>query len=237
MPTTDKEIIIKLAGGLIVSCQAFDYEPLYGEETIAKLAKAAEIGGAVAIRANGPSNIRAIKKNVALPIMGINKIIPPDYDKIRDAIITPSLAAATEIICEGIDIIAVDCTLRNNRQEKDIKCLIDSIREVTSVPIMGEISTLEEGILVENIGCDIVSTTIAGYTPYSRHIEEPDYKLVGELVNHLSIPVNAEGRYNTPESVGIALKIGAWAVTVGSAITRPQFITKSFVKATKGIVR
>lgn len=89
-----KELLEQLRGGLVVSCQAFDYEPFYGAEMMAKMAVSAKLGGAAAIRASWPENIRAIKKEVDLPIFGINKIMPEVYDKFRDVIITPTLTSA-----------------------------------------------------------------------------------------------------------------------------------------------
>jgi N-acylglucosamine-6-phosphate 2-epimerase len=40
-----------------------------------------------------------------------------------------------------------------------------------------------------------------------------------------------EGRVWTPEDAARALELGAHAVVVGSAITRPQLITKRFAEA------
>lgn len=223
-----------LTGGLIVSCQAFPHEPLYGGDTMVKLAVAAEQGGACAIRANSPEIIKAIKEKVSVPVFGIYKLIPENYDKVRDIVITPNLDAAKAIVEAGADIIAVDCTLREGRTKEDIISLIHSYQEWIHVPIMGEVSTLEEGYIVEEAGCQIVSTTIAGYTPYSRHLSEPDYELVKELCTHTKLYVNAEGRISTPEQAKKAFACGAWAVTVGSAITRPKVITERFINEIKG---
>ena len=60
-------------GKLIVSCQALEDEPLHGAEVMAKMALAAKIGGAAAIRANGPADISAIKQRVDLPVIGLYK--------------------------------------------------------------------------------------------------------------------------------------------------------------------
>jgi len=62
----------------------------------------------------------------------------------------------------------------------------------------------------------------------------PDYELLDLLIHTVNIPVIAEGRFNTPEAAGRALELGAYAVVVGSAITRPQMITRWFVDAIKG---
>ncbi len=215
---------------LIVSCQAFPDEPLYGIETMLKLAKAAQLGGAKALRLNGPQTIEAIKKEVPLPIFGINKILPKDYNKKRDVIITPTLEAAKEIIDAGSDIIALDCTLRENRTKEDILSLIKSIKAISDVYIMGEVSTFEEGLIVEEAGCEIISTTISGYTEYSKEMMEPDFELIKELAQKTQCLINAEGRFHCPEDVIKAFDLGAWTVTVGSAITRPHFITKQYIE-------
>ena len=55
------EIAGRLRGGLIVSCQALPNEPLFGAEIMARLAVAAQAGGAVGIRANSPADIAAIR--------------------------------------------------------------------------------------------------------------------------------------------------------------------------------
>ncbi|MGN1344858.1 MAG: N-acetylmannosamine-6-phosphate 2-epimerase [Traorella sp.] len=223
----------KLRGGLIVSCQAFPDEPLYGDDIMVKLAIAAELGGATAIRANGPNVIRKIKEKVKIPVFGIYKLLPKNYNKMTDIIITPNIKAAKEIIEAGSDVIAVDCTLREGRTKEQIIELIKSYKAITDIPIMGEVSTLEEGYIVKEAGCEIVSTTIAGYTPYSRHISEPDYELIKELKEHTGLYVMAEGRISTPSEAKKAFESGAWAVTIGSAITRPQRITENFIKAMK----
>ena len=44
----------------------------------------------------------------------------------------------------------------------------------------------------------------------------------------------AEGRIRTPQQAATALARGAWAVTVGSAITRVEHVTGWFVDALEG---
>lgn len=229
----NKDLIKQLSGGLVVSCQAFTYEPLYSVDIMARLAISAEQGGACAVRACWPENVAAIRKAVKLPIFGINKLIPADYDKERDVIITPTLDAARAVYYAGADIIAVDCTVRSGRTPDDVRRLVRSIKDDLDVYVMAEIATLEEGIAAESYGADIISTTEAGYTVYSRHMDDPDYELVEGLVKNTKLPINAEGRFETPEQCRRAFDIGAWVVTVGSAITRPHVITRRFVKALK----
>ena len=59
--------------------------------------------------------------------------------------------------------------------------------------------------------------------------EGPDLKLLETLARRLSVPVVAEGRYNTPALVRQAFGAGAHAVVVGTMITNPREITRMFV--------
>ncbi|SKC35737.1 N-acetylmannosamine-6-phosphate 2-epimerase [Maledivibacter halophilus] len=227
-----KKILNKLRNGLIVSCQAFENEPLYGSEIMAKMAKSADIGGAVGLRACWPQDIRAIKKVTNLPIVGINKVVTKDTDLIEDIIITPTFEAAKSIYEAGADIIALDCTNRK-REGLSVKELIYKIKNELNVLVMADISNLEEGINAAKYGADIISTTLSGYTKYSPQIKKPDYRLLEELVDKIDKPINAEGRYWSPEEMIKAFEKGAWMITIGGAITRPHLITKRFSDALK----
>jgi N-acylglucosamine-6-phosphate 2-epimerase len=50
-------------------------------------------------------------------------------------------------------------------------------------------------------------------------------------VKNADKPVIMEGKIWRPEEVSRAFQLGAYAVVVGSAITRPQLITRRFVQA------
>jgi len=100
------------------------------------------------------------------------------------------------------------------------------------IVLMADISTFEEGIMNANLGADILSTTLSGYTTYSEtNSTEPDFELVAKLANAVDIPVILEGRVWTPEEVKKAFDCGAHSVVIGSAVTRPQLITRRFIKA------
>ena len=220
-------IVEKLKGGLIVSCQAYTGDPLYGSGIMAAMAKAAEIGGAVGIRANGTSDIKEIKKVTTLPIIGIYK--DNSYDS--EIYITPTLKEVEEVFMAGADMIAIDATDRLRPDRISLNDFIKEIKVRTKMPIMADVSTLQEGINAQKAGAAIVSTTLSGYTNYTKKQDGPDFDLLIQLVAHLSIPVILEGRVNRPEEAKEALKIGAFSVVVGSAITRPRMITARFVKA------
>ena len=59
---TIEEIKKTIRGGLIVSCQALDNEPMHSSFMMGRFAKAAAEGGAVGIRANTAEDIKEIKK-------------------------------------------------------------------------------------------------------------------------------------------------------------------------------
>jgi N-acylglucosamine-6-phosphate 2-epimerase len=225
-------LIDSLSGGLIVSCQALPDEPLFGAQPMAAMARAAAMGGAIGIRANGPQDIAAIRRAVGLLIIGLFKEDIPGCD-VR---ITPTLAHADQIASAGADIIAIDATRRARPGNISIKDMIDHIHTNIGKPVLADISTLEEGLVAVESGADFVATTLSGYTSYTSSQPGPDFILIEQLVTHfkpLGIPVIAEGRISTPHEAAHALALGAHAVVVGSAITRPQWITAQFFSAIK----
>lgn len=212
-------------GKLIVSCQALADEPLHGAEVMAKMAMAAKIGGAAAIRANGPADIRAIKKAVDLPLIGLYK------QGDSGVYITPTFDAAAEIAEAGADVIALDCSNRPRPDGARIEDLLARIRRELNVPIFADVSMLGEARAAAEAGAAMAAPTLSGYTKNSRAQAGPDFDLLANMIATLSIPVIAEGRIHTPEQARRALDMGAWAVVVGSAITRPRTITARFARA------
>lgn len=220
--------LAQLKGNLIVSCQALETEPLHSSLIMSKMALAAKEGGAKGIRANSVADINAIKEEVDLPVIGIIKRDYPD----SPVYITATKREVTELLTTEAEIIALDGTKQVRPHNEQLADLVGLIHEGGRLA-MADVSTLEEAIAAEKIGFDIVSTTLAGYTPYSRKTEEPDFDLLAAVVKSVKIPVIMEGHTYLPEHVTEALKIGAYSVVVGSIITRPQLITERYVKATR----
>lgn len=221
-------IMEKLRGGLIVSCQARGENPLSGPQYMVPMARAAYLGGAAGIRAEGPEDVRAISRVVPLPIIGLYKVVYPD----SPVYITPTLREVEAIIGAGAHIVAVDATNRPRPQTNSPASLTDLVAYIHAAGrlALADISTLDEAKTAAGLGFDMVATTLSGFTPYSRHTEEPDVDLVQEISKGCAVPVIAEGRYWRPEEAVRALKAGAHAVVVGTAITNPLLITARFVR-------
>ncbi|ASA22527.1 N-acetylmannosamine-6-phosphate 2-epimerase [Paenibacillus donghaensis] len=219
-------VIEQLRGQLIVSCQAYPGEALYGSHLMTAMANAARDGGAAAIRANSPQDVAAIKEGCGLPVIGIWKKNYPD----SDVYITPCLADAELLFAAGADIVAVDATSRPRPRAETLAGVVQAIHSRPGRLLMADISTLEEGLAAQALGFDLLSTTLSGYTPYSRQSEEPDLDLLARLSAAVSIPVIAEGRIHSPQLAAAALAAGAYAVVVGTTITRPHTITEQFVQ-------
>lgn len=215
---------MKLKKGLIVSCQARVDNPLHGPHFMGAMALAARDGGAVAIRANGPADIAAVKA-AGLPVIGIHKVFSDQYP----VYITPDFAAAEAIVAAGAEIVALDCTPRPRAGEPpDI--LIRRIRDELGAEVFADTSTLDEGLAAAESGATYIATTLSGYTEATQPKPElPDLKLIEALASRLSVPVIAEGRYNSPDLVRQAFEAGAYAVVVGTMITNPREITRMFV--------
>lgn len=223
-------LISGLQGGLIVSCQAAPTDPLYGPHHMAAMACAAQIGGAVGIRANGPADIQAIKAATPLPVIGIVKQEYPG----SSVYITPTLAEVAQVVAAGAEIIAIQLTDQARPDGMTNAALIAAVRQsYPDLLVMADISTLAEGLAAAALGVDLVATTLSGYTPYSRQLAGPDLALIAELASRISQPVIAEGRISTPAEARAALEAGAHAVVVGTAITRPQTVTSWFVDELK----
>ena len=215
--------------GLIVSCQAAPGDALHGSELMARMALAAARGGAVAIRAEGPADVAAIRAAVALPVIGIRKRLYP-----RSPVsITPTFADAREVAGAGAAAIAVDGTGRRRPGDETLAALIERIHRELALPVLADVSTLDEGRRAADAGADAVATTLAGHVAHDPAAAEADpaVALVGQLVAALAVPVVAEGRYRTPAEAERAIAEGAYAVVVGTAITRPEAIAGAFARA------
>ena len=228
----DRNTILDLIKGrLIVSCQALDYEPLHSSFIMGRMAKAAKEGGAGGIRANTPEDVTEIKKVVDLPVIGLYK---KDYID-SEVYITPTMVEIEQMIACGCEIVAMDATDRLHPNDMILDEVFSRARKTFhSQLFMADCSTYEECIHAQEIGFDIVGTTMRSYTSYTKGIRIPDFDLFKKLKEKLRVPFIAEGGIWDPSEARQAIECGAFAVVVGSAITRPQLITKRYADAVSG---
>lgn len=219
-----------LRGELIVSCQALPEEPLHSSYIMSKMAAAALEGGAKGIRANTKEDIRAIQEEMDLPIIGIVKRDYPDCE----VYITPTMKEVDELMEVKPEIIALDATGALRPGGLTLKDFVGQIREkYPKQLLMADCSTVKETQYADEIGFDFIGTTMVGYTKQSQgdRIEEEDFRIIREILETVKHPVIAEGNINTPEKAKRVKELGVFSTVVGSVITRPQLITRSFVDA------
>ncbi|WP_072569964.1 N-acetylmannosamine-6-phosphate 2-epimerase [Enterobacter sp. SA187] len=215
---------------LVVSCQALENEPLHSDFIMSRMALAAVEGGAAGIRANSVVDIKAIKAQVSLPVIGIIKRDYPD----SDVFITATLREIDELMTVAPEIIALDATQRKRPGGDTLAALVSAIRRrYPQVLLMADIATLDDARIAGELGFDCLGTTLYGYTAETagRRLPENDLQFLKEVLSIATIPVIAEGNVDTPELAAQCLALGAHSVVVGGAITRPQQITARFTRA------
>jgi N-acylglucosamine-6-phosphate 2-epimerase len=215
-----------MRGGLVVSVQAPPGSPLRDPAHMAAMARAAEAGGACAIRAEGARDLAAIRAATALPLIGLRKR-PSRHTPV---VITPSLEDAREVAAAGADVLAFDATLRPRADGGGPAPFIQQLADAVPLPLLADVDDREAAVAARAAGADAVATTLSGYTAGAPPAA-PDVDLVERLVRALDCPVLAEGRYASAQDVYRAFAAGAHAVVVGTAITDPVALTRGFAAA------
>ena len=221
-----------LKGKLIVSCQALPHEPLHSSFIMGRMALAAKEGGAFGIRANTKEDIKEIQSTVNLPVIGIVK---RDYTDSK-VYITPTMKEIEELMEVRPEIIAVDATGDLRPDGVTLDQFFHQIKEkYPHQLLMADCSTVEEALHADQLGFDFIGTTMMGYTQQSKglRIKDNDFQILREIIAQTKHRVIAEGNINTPEKAKRVIELGAFSVVVGSIITRPQLITRSFADALK----
>ena len=227
-----EELFERIKGKVIVSCQAVPGEPLYVEEksVMYLMARAAKQAGTPMIRTSSIRDVIAIKEETGLPVIGLVKVQYEGFE----SYITPTMKEVDELMEVKPEIIALDATGALRPGGLTLKDFVGQIREkYPKQLLMADCSTVKEAQYADEIGFDFIGTTMVGYTKQSQgdRIEEEDFRIIREILETLKHPVIAEGNINTPEKAKRVKELGVFSTVVGSVITRPQLITRSFVDA------
>lgn len=218
-------LIESLRGTVIVSVQAYPGEPMRHPETMAQMARAAEIGGTSAIRCQGLADISAIKGRVKIPVIGLWK------EGDEGVYITPTLRHARACSMAGADIVAIDAT---GRPRPDGLTYGQTVAELKKdgILVMADCGSFDDAQRAVDAGTDIISTTLSGYTGDRPKTPGPDFELLAQMLDAFpDVPVICEGRVHTPQHAQQVLRAGAFAAVVGTGITHPTSITSWFVDA------
>lgn len=208
--------------GIIVSCQAEKGMPTDHPAMIAAFAKSAEMGGAIGLRLAGPEHIIAVRAVCSLPIIGIEKVYPPD-DKV---IITGDHTQVPALIATGAQMIAFDATER--KRPSSLEDIVRTIHDHGGLAVadLRAVADLDRAV---SLGVDAVTTTLS---VWDLPEYTPNVEMIAALRQQSDLPIIAEGNFWTPDDVRRAFDAGAYAVVIGSAITRPWMITEYYVRAT-----
>ena len=232
---TKEALFALMKGTVIVSCQATPGEPLYDRErsVMPLMARAAKLAGAKMIRTSSVRDIIEIKEETGLPVIGLIKREYPGFQ----GRITMTMREVDECMAAGADVVSIDCTDCVRGDGLTPTEFLKAVREeYPNIIIMADCATFEEGVAAHAAGADLVGTTMNGYTPQTAgETGEPNFALVARLAKTLPCPVIAEGRIHTPEQARKMLEIGAWAVVVGGAITRPLENASRFMAAVRDL--
>lgn len=214
--------------GLVVSCQPVPGGPLDRDDIVLAMAQAAAGAGACAVRIEGVRRVALVAPQLAVPVVGIVKRSSAQWP----VFITPTVDDVHALAQAGSAVIAFDGTARP--RPASLQSLVDAAH-AGGAAAMADCATLADGLAAWQAGCELVGTTLSGYTADTAVPDdaEPDWALIRDLSAH-GIRVVAEGRVRTPAQAAQALACGACCVTVGSAITRIEHVTQWFVQALRG---
>ena len=219
-------VLEKLRGGLIASAQAYPGEPMRDPRTMDQVAQACVAGGAVGIRAQGLADLALINQHVDVPVIGLWK------DGHDGVFITPTLTHAIAVAATGSPVVAIDATRRPRPDGLTFAQTVTGLKKAfPGVLVMADCGSLDDARTAQDAGADVLGTTLAGYTGERPRTEGPDIELIDQVAAIAEVPLVVEGRVHTPAQAALAVEHGAFAVVVGTAITRPTTITSWFVRA------
>ena len=208
---------------IIVSCQADEDTPTNFVEMIVAFARSAEMGGANGLRLEGKDNVANVNANTKLPIIAIQK----QYTSDAKVLITGDHRQIPSLIGAGAEIIAFDATERE--RPSTLEEIVQAIHQHDALAL-ADIRRLDDVERCIQLGVDAIATTLS---VWDLPDYVPDIQLIKDIQRITHLPIIAEGNYWSPEDVKGAIDAGAYAVVIGSAITRPWRITEYYVRQTR----
>lgn len=221
---------LALPRGLIVSVQAPEGSPLRDPAVIAAMAEASLRNGAKGVRLESPEHIAAVRRRCpeAL-IIGLWKRSFAD----SAVYITPGWEEVRAVWGAGADVIALDATERRRPGAVPLEELITRAKRELGALLMADVDSLANGLRAAELGCDWVGTTLYGYTEATAQQKPPAWDLLAPLRQGLpaSVGLICEGGIATAEEAQRALRQGADAVVVGTAITGIDLQVAAYCRA------
>lgn len=129
------------------------------------------------------------------------------------------------------EIVALHVLPEYDRDPAALKGRMRRIKDELDMLLMADIATAEDARFAVDNGADIVATTSYRYAYPDEKVPGPPIELLRELTRAVQVPIIAEGSLKRPVDCVEALRAGAYAVVVGTAITAPDKIAAEFVDA------
>jgi N-acylglucosamine-6-phosphate 2-epimerase len=202
-------------------------------DVIAAMAEASLANGAIGVRLESPEHIGAVRRRCpGALIVGLWKRSFPE----SPVYITPGWEEIRAVWAAGADVIALDATARPRPAGQELEALIRRCRDDLGAPLMADVDSVANGLRAAQLGCHWVGTTLYGYTEATATLRPPGLELLGELRAGLPEDVSliCEGGIASASGATAALKAGADAVVVGTAITGVDLQVAAYVKTMAG---
>lgn len=226
--TGDELVRVLREAPLVASVQGSPGSPVEDVPTLLRLAQASIQEGVKILRLEGVTNIEAIRSSTGLPAMGLIKRSYPE----SSIYVTATSREVDELIACGVEMVALDATRRPRPNGENLIDLVQRIHAAGRLA-MGDCDNVASVHYALASGCDLVSTTLGGYTEDSPPRPGPDLDFLREAVRESPVPVLAEGRFATPSQAQTAMRIGAAGVVVGGALNDPIKQTRAFMRASR----
>ena len=184
------DLLTRLRGGLIVSCQALPAEPLFGAEIMARMAAAAAEGGAVGIRAGSPPDIAAIR---AADRAAADRTVESRRAGVRRLHHAPRRRRRRGRGGGGGHHRPGRHRPPPPRRRRRGAGSSGPSGGRRAGPCWRTSPPYEEALAAQDAGAEFISTTMSGYTPDSPQQPGPDLDLVRRLAGVLHRPPDRRG--------------------------------------------